>query len=74
MKDQKPLNVEEAAAFLDLSVSHLYSLTSKGKIRHYKPSGKRLYFMREDLLDYIRGGRVSTEEEIEQQAADYMVK
>lgn len=74
MTDRKPLNVEEAAAFLDISVSHLYTLTSKGKIPHYKPSGKRLYFLVDDLLTYIQAGRVKTTEEIDQEAANYLVK
>lgn len=71
---QKPLNVEEAADFLDLSKSHLYKLTSKGEIPHYKPTGKRLYFLIEDLLDYLKSGRVKTTDEIEAEASRYIAE
>lgn len=75
MKDlnhQKPLNTEQAAAFLDVSVSHLYKLTSRGEIPHYKPTGKRLYFLPEDLLEYVKAGRVKTAQELDREAAKYV--
>ena len=64
----KPLNVQEAAAFLDISTSHLYKLTSTGKIPHYQPGGKRIYFLPSDLLEYVRSGRKKTADEIEREA------
>ncbi|WP_020402108.1 helix-turn-helix domain-containing protein [Gracilimonas tropica] len=71
---QKPLNVEEAAEFLDLSKSHLYKLTSRGEIPHYKPTGKRLYFLPEDLIEYLKAGRVKTNRELDQEAAKYVAQ
>jgi len=68
MENQKPLNIDEAAEFLGLSKSHIYKLTSSGKLPHYKPGGKNLYFMPGDLLDYIKSGRVKTADEIETDA------
>jgi len=65
---QKPLNIEQAADFLDISKSHLYKLTSRGAIPHYKPNGKRLYFFEQDLIAYLKKGRVKTANEIEQEA------
>lgn len=74
MNSTKPLNIEEAADFLDLSVSHLYKLTSTGQIPHYQPGGKRIYFLIEDLLNYIKSGRKQTMNEIELQAINYTAK
>lgn len=65
---EKPLNVEAAAEFLDISKSHLYKLTSQGVIPHYQPGGKRIYFMPSDLLDYVRSGKKKTADEIEREA------
>lgn len=70
-REDKPLNLEEAAEYLDISRSHLYKLTSKGEIPHYKPRGKRLYFTREDLNTWMRQGRVASGDEIEAQASTY---
>lgn len=70
-RTQKPLNVEEAAEFLDITKSHLYKLTSRGEIPHYKP-GKRLYFLPNDLMEYVISGRVRTSDEINSEAAKYI--
>ena len=71
MKDHKPLTIEEAAEFLDISTSHLYKLTSTGRIPHYQPGGKRIYFLVSDLLDYVKSGRKNTAAEIELAAINY---
>lgn len=72
MNSNKPLTVEKAADYLDISKAHLYKLTSKGRIPHYKPNGKRLYFYQSDLDDYIKAGRVKTNDELEAEAAEHL--
>lgn len=66
---EKPLTLEEAADYLDLSNSYLYKLTSAGKIPHFKPAGKKLYFRRSDLNEYLFQNRVKSQEEIDREAA-----
>jgi len=68
MTDNNLLTVEEAARFLHISKSHLYKLTSSGKVKHYKPGGKNLYFIKSDLMEYVLSGDVKTADEIEQEA------
>ncbi|ARN77460.1 MULTISPECIES: helix-turn-helix domain-containing protein [Nonlabens] len=67
------LNFNETCAFLELSQSHLYKLTSTGAIPHYKPNGKKIYFHREELDQWLLRNRMDTQDEIEQQAADYLI-
>ena len=43
------LSFEEGCEYTGLSKSWMYKLTSTGKIPHYKPDGKRLYFKTEEL-------------------------
>jgi excisionase family DNA binding protein len=69
----RPLDFDEGAAYLHLSKSHLYQLTSKGLISHFKPSGKKIFFEKGDLDAYLLRNRVSAAEEIEQEAASYVV-
>lgn len=52
-KDNKPLSFTEAAAYLGFRPSYLYKLTYKKQIRFYKPSGKKLFFSKSDLDDWI---------------------
>lgn len=68
------LNMVEASKYLELSVSHLYKLTSAGTIPYYKPNGKKLYFKRTELDAWLLRNRSTTKEEIEQQAADYLMQ
>jgi len=65
------LNTQEAAEFLDLSVPTIYSKVSRKEIPFCKRSG-RLYFSSTELRDYIKGGKESTYDEIEQQADLYL--
>ena len=68
------LRFNEACKFLELSQSHLYKLTSTGTIPHYKPNGKKIYFNRAELEQWLLSNRVDSQDEIEQQAADYLIK
>ena len=55
---------DEASQFLDLSKSYLYKLTSRGEISFYRPQGKKLYFERKGLLEWIKRNRSSTNHEL----------
>lgn len=65
---------DEAAIITGLRKSHLYQLTSRHEIPHYKPNGKLLYFDRKELEEWMKRNRVQTKEEAEQQAVNYVVK
>lgn len=65
--DEDPLTVKEAAEFLKLSVPTMYTLIHENRIPHMK-SAKRVYFLKEDLLAYLKKGRRKTREEILREA------
>jgi len=67
------LTVQEAAAFLSLTVPTLYSKCSKNELPYMKRS-KRLYFSRTELLEYLKAGRKKSNAEIEQEAKAYIKK
>ena len=69
----KPLTLPEAAKFLDLSRSHLYKLTSERKIPHFKPNGKKIYFDKSELVQWLKSKPKRTLEETEEKAASYIV-
>jgi excisionase family DNA binding protein len=68
------LNFNDTCIYLELSQSHLYKLTSSGSIPHYKPNGKKLYFKREELDTWLLRNRNNSIDEIEQEAANYLIK
>lgn len=74
MLKKEVLNFNEAAIYLEVSHSHLYKMTSTGVIPSYKPNGKKLYFNRRELDSWLLSNRQTSQEEIDQQAADYLIK
>ncbi|RDK87383.1 helix-turn-helix domain-containing protein [Marinirhabdus gelatinilytica] len=68
------LNLNEAAAYLDISASHLYKLTSQKQIPHFCPQGKKLYFNRAELDQWLQRNRQHSEDEIDQMANDYITR
>jgi len=68
----RPFDFGEAAAYLHHSKSHLYQLTSKGLIAHFKPNGKKIYFLKQDLDAYLLRHRRPAGEEIDAAAASYV--
>lgn len=68
------LNFNEACQYLDISQSHLYKLTSTKQVPHFCPQGKRLYFKRTELDEWLQRNRKSAADEIDQAAADYIIR
>ncbi len=48
------LTVKEAKEFLGISESQLYKLTRTLSIPHYKPSGKTIFFSRQEIVDWVK--------------------
>jgi len=67
------LTFEDAVLLTGLSRSYLYKLTSTNQIPHYKPSGKQLYFDREEIENWLKQNRVETVEETDRKATNYVV-
>lgn len=67
----KLLNIDEACQVLHLEKPTVYSKVSRGELPHMK-KGKRLYFSKAALLEYIHSGRVKTNEELQECALDYL--
>ncbi|SIQ52838.1 helix-turn-helix domain-containing protein [Pontibacter lucknowensis] len=66
------LTVDEAAAYLNISKSAIYEKTSSRSIPHLK-KGKRLYFVKQELADWVKTSRQRTIAEIEAEPASIMV-
>jgi len=62
----KLFTVKEAAAFLELSVPTIYGYVQHKQIPVMKKH-KRLYFSKQELMDWIKGGRKKTISEIQEE-------
>ena len=59
-------NFDEAAAYLSISKSTLYKLTSKKEIPFYKPN-RLVFFERAELDNWIRAAAVKSEDQLNDQ-------
>jgi excisionase family DNA binding protein len=62
-KEPQYLDLSGAIAYLKCSKSMLYKLTSGKRIPHFNPTGKKLYFIKQELDNWIRSARVKTVKE-----------
>jgi excisionase family DNA binding protein len=68
-----PMDVKDLAAYLKISASTIYKFTSTRSIPYYK-NGKRLFFKREEINDWIFTTKINSSYEIEQEANEYIRK
>jgi len=67
------INIDEASDYVHLSKSTIYKQTSERTIPHFK-RGKKLYFKRSELDEWLTTNKVDTQEENEKKAIDYIIR
>lgn len=72
-KPDEILNIKQVAELLNLSVPTLYGKTANREIPHSK-MGKRLYFKRSEIEQWLSQGKVKTNSEIERDANNYITR
>lgn len=72
MLNKPTLDIQETAIYTGLKESYLYKLTSTQEIPHYKPRGKKIYFNREELDEWLQQNRVKSNSEIEQATDNHL--
>ncbi len=70
-KEDNLFTIQQAAEFICLSVPTIYGLVSKSEIPVSK-KGKRLYFSKQELTEWIKAGRKRTNSEIATEANSYI--
>ncbi|TYC18037.1 helix-turn-helix domain-containing protein [Bizionia gelidisalsuginis] len=67
------LGMNEASQLIKLTKPTLYGLVHRKKIPFCK-KGKKLYFYKSELLEWINSGRASTKKDLEERANAYILK
>jgi len=60
------LNIEELSVLTGYQKGYLHKLVHERKLPFYKPQGGRLYFLRSEILTWIKNSRRATRQEISQ--------
>lgn len=68
------LNFSEACDFTGISPSYMYKLTHNARIPHYKPHGKNVYFLREELEQWLLQNPVRTAEQKDREATEFVLR
>ena len=72
---EKPiLTFDEAALYTGLQKSYLYKLTSQRIIPHSKPGGKKIFFERTVLEQWMLSAKVESIEDAKENAAKYEIR
>ncbi len=56
-------NRSELLVYLNISESFLYKLTSQKLIPHYKPTNGTLFFLKEEIIEWIKKSKIYTIDE-----------
>ena len=72
--NQPILSLRQFCKFADISLDNGYKLTSNGKIKYYRPFGKKIYIDREEAINALRQHPVENTTAINQQFNNYIIK
>jgi excisionase family DNA binding protein len=67
------MDIKQITAYLNVSKSFIYKMTSSNNIPHSK-KGKKLYFDKEIVTKWVLENKISTQEEMMQIANKYSIK
>jgi excisionase family DNA binding protein len=70
--EKRILSFEEACTYTGFAESYMYKLTSARKIPHSKPNGKKIFFDREQLDQWLLSNPVKTAGQINAEASTYI--
>lgn len=66
------LTLDETADYLSLSKSALYKMTSKKEIPFYNPGGKKIYFKKTEIENWVISSKSNSMAEIEVEINSYL--
>ena len=66
--NKKVLNLNEVADYIGFSKSYIYKLTSQNLIPHSKPSGKAVFFNRDEIDKWLLSNNTITHQQAKRKA------
>ena len=67
------MNISEVAKYIKVAKTSIYGMTHRNTIPHYK-NGKKLYFKKSDIDEWIFSKRIKTRNDIQEEAMEYIRK
>ena len=66
------LTLDEVADYLNLSKSALYKMTSKKEVPFYNPGGKKIYFKKTEIENWILTSKSNSIDEVDDEITSYL--
>tara|TARA_B100002019_G_C20773877_1_gene358888 strand:- start:132 stop:356 length:225 start_codon:yes stop_codon:yes gene_type:complete len=73
MQDKNILTVDDLIDYTGYSQKQIYKLTSTRAIPHYKPNGRKLFFKRNEVDNWITQGRIKPMSELDDETQNIAV-
>lgn len=67
MDNERPYDAIEASNYLKVKLTTLYSYTHKKLLTCYRPTGRKLYFLKSDLDAFLLGKEIKSIEKLTEQ-------
>lgn len=69
----KPImNIRQLHDHTGMSISYIYKLTSRGLIPHYKPGGKLIYFVQEEMDKWLLSKKIFSDDETKSETDKFL--
>ncbi|MCH4830605.1 helix-turn-helix transcriptional regulator [Flavobacterium columnare] len=65
------LTIEEVAIYTGYTIQYIYKLVHLGIIPFSKPNGKKLFFSKEKLIEWLKSNEIKSDFELEKEAENY---
>jgi len=72
-QQEVPILIDDAAKIINLSKPTIYGLVHKNKIP-YRKKGKRLYFLKSELIAWINSGKRTSKATLNEKVDDFLFK
>lgn len=72
--NQPVLSLRQFCKFADISEDYVYKLTSSGRLRFYRPFGKRIYVDRDHAIDVLRQNPVCQKKDVNKIVSNHLLK
>ncbi|HYD91530.1 MAG TPA: type IV toxin-antitoxin system AbiEi family antitoxin domain-containing protein [Flavobacterium sp.] len=71
---QPVLTLRQFAKFAGISEEYAYKLTSSGRLKFYRPMGKKIFVDRDVAIEFLRQNPVSERKDVNRIASKYLLK
>tara|TARA_R110002049_G_C9170440_1_gene561895 strand:- start:3947 stop:4276 length:330 start_codon:yes stop_codon:yes gene_type:complete len=66
------LTIDELAEFISMTKGSIYGLVHKNAIPYHKKG--KLYFLKSEIIEWIKGGKRETKSSLHEKANEYLLK